>query len=460
MPTALVDYLEASLRDLLAEVEPPPPRLPPVGSPPVVSASLLWSALLVCVLRGFSAQRALWQRIGLTGFWHFTAATVTSQAVYQRLARTPPLYLSSLFCRLTTLLLARHKAVNDVPFAAFAGDIVALDHSTLDAVLRKLKLFREVPRGAAALLPGQLATVFDLRRQLWRQVEFWPDAQRNEKHDVAHWLPLLTPGTLILADLGFFSFPWFDRLTQEGFFYLSRWRQKTSFKVQHTFFEGLAGSVSLCDQLVYLGIYRADRAAHVVRLITVTGATGVHRYLTNVLDPALLPPHAVVELYRRRWDLERAFHFLKTHLNLFLLWSGHPNVVQHQVWATLILAQVVLSFRNEVAQEAAVPLRDVSLPQLLRWLPELAATGEDPVAVLVARGKHFGIIRPYRGKEYQLPQVSLTEYTLPCERPPPRAARYAGKQGQSKSKPNSPSRPDHRARKRAWGKRARSPRSA
>ena len=297
----------------------------------MVEAAFLWSTLLVCVLRGFSSQRALWQRIGLSGLWHFQVAPVTPQAIYQRLARTAPTYLQQLFERLTKLLLDRHATLNDVPWARFAGEIVALDHCTLDAALRKTKLFRDLPRGAPQLLPGQLASVFDLRRQMWRMVEFWPDAQRNEKHHLKHWLSLLEPGTLILADLGFFSFEWFDQLTQQGFYFLSRLRQKTTFVVQATLFEGSAGGVLLCEQWVYLGKYRADRAAHLVRLITITRGQAVHRYITNVLDPTLLPAHAVVELYRRRWDIARAFNCLKTHLNLFLLWSGHPHVVQHQV---------------------------------------------------------------------------------------------------------------------------------
>ena len=147
-----------------------------------------------------------------------------------------------------------------------------------------------------------------------------------------------------------------------------------------------------------------------------------------------------------------------THLNLFLLWSGHPHVVQHQVWAALILAQVVFSLRNEIAQQAGAALREVSLPQLLRWVPELAAGGKDPVATVVQRGRQFGIIRPYRGKEYSLPQVDLAEYTIPKERPPPRPCRYAGKQGvhtAGAAKGFGSAR-----RKQGWGLRSRRPRQA
>jgi IS4 transposase len=200
-------------------------------------------------------------------------------------------------------------------------------------------------------------------------------------------------------DLGFYAFRWFDTWTQAGIHFVSRQRQKVSCQVLHVLYDGPAGSVQLRDRLVYLGAYRADRAGQPVRLIEVLQATETHAYLTNVLDPELLPAAHVVALYRRRWDIESAFKLLKSHLNLFLLWSGHPRVVQLQVVATLLLAQVVLGSRNEVAQPGGAELREVSLPLLRRWVPELAAGGYDPVRELVRRGRLAGIIRPFRGRE-------------------------------------------------------------
>ena len=434
-PAPLLDELEARLRDLLAELPLPAATAGP-GRPPQLPALVLWAGLLVCVLRGFATQRSLWQLVTFQGWWHFPRVEITEQAVNKRLERTPPTALITFFTALTQLLQQRHARVNDVPAARFATDILALDHSTLDAVCRKLKVFRDLPRGAPALLPGQLATLFDVRRQLFAHVEFWDDAQRNEKFQVEHWLDRLAPGTLLLFDLGFFSFSWFDQLTAHHCHFISRQRQKTTYVLQHLLFAGQAGPVYLRDQLVYLGKYRADRAEHPVRLIEVQLPTATYRYLTNVLDPARLSAADVLELYRRRWDIEQAFNLLKTHLHLCWFWSGHPYAVQHQVFATLSLAQVVLALRLEVAQAAQAALREVSLPLLLRWLPRLAATGADPVRLLAERGRQVEIIRPFRGKAHLLPEAALADYTLPAEWPPPRKARCAGRTGQEGRRPS------------------------
>ena len=50
----------------------------------------------------------------------------------------------------------------------------------------------------------------------------------NCKVGVLLLLETLTPGSLILADLGYFSFPWFDYLTSQGYWWLSRLRERTS----------------------------------------------------------------------------------------------------------------------------------------------------------------------------------------------------------------------------------------
>lgn len=426
--TVLLDEVERTLRDWLEPVlgEPVGPQGP--GRPPTVPASVLWAGLLVCVLRGFNAQRNLWQLICLHGFWRIPRVEISCQGICQRIAKSPVTALQKLFEEVTSLALVRFEQVCDVPYARFAKEIFALDHSDLDAVSRKTKILRGLKRGERALLPGQLATLFDVRRQMFRRVEFWNDVNRDEKSEVAHWLPHFPPDCLVLFDLGFFSFRWFDQLTDHGSWFISRLRAKTSIQEIRTLFDGPAGPVHLRDRLVYLGAYRADRARHPVRLIEIMARVGVIRYITNVLDPKLLPAAHVVQLYRRRWDIEASFNLLKTHLKLFLVWSGHQTVVIHQVFATLIIAQVVLALRTEVALRARAELREVSLPLLIRWLPHLVAGGEDPIQILADRGRLAGIIRPFRGREYDLPPATLEGYAEVKERPPPRSARYADKQ--------------------------------
>jgi len=46
----------------------------------------------------------------------------------------------------------------------------------------------------------------------------------------------INKGALILADLGYFGFAWFNELSDKGYFWLSRLREETSYEIIHTFY--------------------------------------------------------------------------------------------------------------------------------------------------------------------------------------------------------------------------------
>jgi hypothetical protein len=420
----LLETVEGRLATLIEELTPEPA---PVGRgrPRILPATLLWAGLVVCVLRGFTSQLALWRLLSVTGLWAYPRVPVSDQAIYRRLSHDGPGMLSALFAELTTLLLGTVPAERGVRLAPFAREVVVLDETTLDGVARTLPALREVPDGDRRLLPGKLAAVFDLRRQLFRQIMYLPNPSQNEKVAARPLLATVPPGSLVLADLGYFGFRWFDDLTDGGYHWVSRLRAGTSVTGVHTLYA--RGDVQ--EELVWLGAYRADRAKHLVRLVTIaTGATP-HRYLTNVTDPIRLPAAEVAALYARRWDIEQAVKLVKRDLGLYLLWSAKPAVVQAQVWAVLIIAQVLSAVRAELAEQAGCALDEVSLPLLIQTLPALAARGDvDPLAFLVAEGRRAGIIRPTRRRSYPVPAIPPDQvHSPPLDLPRTRPPRYAGR---------------------------------
>ena len=146
----------------------------------------------------------------------------------------------------------------------------------------------------------------------------------------------LRTGTLLLFDLGYFGFEWLDELTTRTLWYVCRLREKTSYTVVHTFYE----SDEVFDGLVWLGHHQAQ-ARSVVRLVRVRVGCCTHAYLTNVLDPSVLSMSALVRLYARRWDSEVAFLLLKEHLELHLWWHSKVTGILQQIWACLIIAQLL-----------------------------------------------------------------------------------------------------------------------
>ena len=138
---------------------------------------------------------------------------------------------------------------------------------------------------------------------------------------------------------------------------------------------------------MWLGVHRADRTKHAVRLVTFRQGKTLRRYITNVRDPHTFPITSIAEVYARRWDIEMALALAKQHLKLRLLWSAKQVVIQQQIWATLIISQVLQSLKLEIAHKAGVDPFEVSIGLLVEYAPQYAYEGRDPVKVFVERGR-------------------------------------------------------------------------
>jgi hypothetical protein len=420
----LLDVIEDFLRTIVAGLEDETGRRQ--GRPRVLPALALWAGLLVCVARGFSSQLELWRLLTHTGLWDFPRFSLKDDGVYKRLKQASGDTLHRIFEVVTEVLLAQRNQIRagvteGVGLADWASGVFALDEMTLDAVKKRLPSLRQT---AEAVLPGKVTALFDVRAQLWRQVLFHDDARQNEKVAARDMLAYVPPGSLLLADLGYFAFAWFDDLTRLGYFWISRMRAKTSYTVLHVLYQ----ADGVLDAIVWLGAHRADRAGQAVRLVSYTRQGKTWSYLTNVLDPARLPILLIGQLYARRWDIEMMFNMIKTHLHLHVLWSSHLAVVLHQVFAVFTVAQIILSLRTEIAQQANADVFEVSLDLLIRWLPRFAQYGEDPVRALVERGRGMLIIRPSSRLVVHAPHPTLDLYApLPADIVLTRKPRYAMK---------------------------------
>lgn len=433
-PPKVVGEIESFLQEMIAALAPDPLPAGP-GRPRILPALALWAGLLVCVLRGFTSQLDLWRVLTLHQLWFYPRFPVTDQAIYARLEAGGTAPLAALFAQISQVLADRLAPYAAASLALFATEVLALDHTDLDQVARRLPALRGVPPGDARLLPGQLAGLFDLRRQQWRTVQFIADPHQNEKVTARDLVYSLPKHSLLLCDLGFFGFAWFDDLTDHDYFYVSRLRHGTSTQVIHPYY----AQGDTFDGIVWLGKHRADRAKHAVRLVRFRHKGTLHAYLTNVLDPTLLSVVDIATLYARRWDFELAANLVKRHLHLHLLWSAKDTVIQQQVWAVLIISQILQAFRLEIAGRAQVDPFEVSMELLVRWLPQLAYAGQDPLTVFVEQGRAVRFIRPSSRVTIRAPTIPPEEMVprppdLILERTPRHAQRNCGKR--SATKPN------------------------
>jgi hypothetical protein len=215
-----------------------------------------------------------------------------------------------------------------------------------------------------APLAGHLLAVCDLFSHLPSHLWYASDPQTNDKRFVPQLLDWLPHHSLIVCDLGFFAFPFFDALTAAGHYFVTRLRAKTSFRVTQV----RRDSPQVRDRLIHLGAYRSNPSQYPVRLVEVYLRGAWHAYLTNVLDPERLSVLEVVALYEQRWQIEQTFLLVKRLLGLAYLWVGSQNGVQLQVWATWLYYAILIDLCADVAELLQLPLARISVEMVARSL--------------------------------------------------------------------------------------------
>src|SRR3989440_1640804 len=162
-------YVQRCLQGIEAQEERrgagPDPKGP--GRPLELPKVALWSSLLLCVLQGARGVLEVWRDVVLHGY------DVCDQTLYDRFEQEGTAWLEQFFAQIGAMLAAWLRPLLTqqawYPLASFATDVLALDETTLDPVARKLPILRLLKKGAAELLPGKLAGLYDVRLQLWRR---------------------------------------------------------------------------------------------------------------------------------------------------------------------------------------------------------------------------------------------------------------------------------------------------
>ncbi len=405
------------------------------GRPNRLSNRWLASGILWCVLHGWVSQWDLWRRVSCFGIGSLAPVAVCDQAIYNRLAKHGTAVMQELCAQISSWLWQWMAAYEDRQLAPFATRIYALDESTMRPIKRWLKEVRDVPIGDPSLLAGRLIGLFDIRRQQWVRIDWLPKAIANCQVHAEAMLSQIEIGALLLFDLGYYNFEWFDTLTQRGIWWVARLRSNGSYTIEHI----LVQRDGYFEALIFLGAYRSDQAAHLMRLIRVRYRGQWYSYITNITDPCQLSGAQIVALYARRWDIELGFRMLKDHLGLRFLWSAKMQVIGAQLWATVILAQILHALQVQVAVESGVETFDVSLELLWRYLPalsQLSVTQGQPLREVIKEvGVALKLIRPSTRLRREVPDIDWHEMTpLPVNLVWIRMPHYAHKTNDSRSR--------------------------
>ena len=97
--------------------------------------------------------------------------------------------------------------------------------------------------------------------------------------------------------------------------------------------------------------------------------------ITNILQ---LNPDEIAQMYRRRWDIEVFFRFLKQELNFSHFLSLSDNGIQVLLYMTLITAMLVMVYKkeNEIGYKTAVRRMSIELESLIMAIIVIQSGGD------------------------------------------------------------------------------------
>lgn len=137
---------------------------------------------------------------------------------------------------------------------------------------------------------------------------------------------------LYLFDRGYYDYSWYDKLTDEGFKFITR-------QVSNAMVEEIRSTYVdndlVFDSEITLGTeYSKNKTHNTYReILTFNEDEEEVRILTNIFD---IPAEEIINLYKLRWKIETFFKWIKQNLKI-KNWLGYnENAIKIQIYSALI----------------------------------------------------------------------------------------------------------------------------
>lgn len=162
---------------------------------------------------------------------------------------------------------------------------------------------------------------------------------------------------MYVFDRGYVDYERFDRMTDDGYFFVSRLKKNAVIREVESFSLPQDSAV-LSDKMVYIGTPQ-NRADNLFRLLEVIDTKGnLLRLITNRFD---LSAEEISEIYRSRWAIELFFKWLKQHVEIKHFYGMSETAIQNQIFIALIT--YCLHVLVQLETKSKKPLLRIS-----RWL--------------------------------------------------------------------------------------------
>jgi hypothetical protein len=159
-----------------------------------------------------------------------------------------------------------------------------------------------------------------------------------------------TPQDISVFDKGLKSRKTFGQLDGEGILFVGRLNGEPRYELLHPHWQddGMCDTGELefvQDSAVHLYESGTETLQRKLRMVQfrLKRDGQVLSFVTNLWD---VPAEVVADIYRRRWDIEVLFRFMKQEMNLTHFVCNDTNAIQAMLYFTMIAAMLVLIYKK------------------------------------------------------------------------------------------------------------------
>lgn len=222
------------------------------------------------------------------------------------------------------------------------------------------------------------------------------------KHDSTELKKVKLPSESFLAiDRAYIDYKLFESFSKKKTTYVTR--MKKNLKYDHVSDNPVSDNILRDENVQFHFVSRKKERVHRARIVEhyveETGKTW--RLLTNNNE---LPAKEIVEIYRRRWQIETFYRSLKQNFPLHFFYGDSENAIRIQIWIVMIANLLTAIVRAQTKRKLSFSSTVLLIRQCATYYVDLYKLLESPIKAV--RDAYVGGLAPPQSQQSFLSQLN------------------------------------------------------
>lgn len=160
----------------------------------------------------------------------------------------------------------------------------------------------------------------------------------------------LSKGDIVAMDRAYIDYEKFEQLTNNQVVYVTKMKKSLKFEIlSDTIYQAPEGVMEVRIQEVKFTKKKqgGETIVHHARIITYVDIKK-HKLISLLTNDKEFDPVEIIEIYRRRWEIELLFKQIKQNFPLRYFYGESANAIKIQIWVTLIANLLLMVMQKQL----------------------------------------------------------------------------------------------------------------